>query len=377
MSGVAPETSYRVSDPMHSIEHSVEAKLPFLQHYNRGVEFVPILVPCMSFARMNELAPQLAPRSRRSCTRKACNGVPISPCSSSTDAVHYGDDGWGGRDFACLRRRTRKATPRRSRTSSESCAIASKASCGRTRSSALPAIRLPTTIIANTSGRGAGAIPFPSACSRAWHLQQLQGAPPLAGTVFGYTTSLDGQRIKRRGSRRHGRDCSGNASPLGRLRRGRSALTASHRTDRRPMLIHGRCHCGNIALELEWAGDPPEIPARACDCSFCTKHGGVWTSSPASRLAVVIRNAALVSKYTFGTRTATFHVCSRCGSVPLVTSEIADHLYAVVNVNVLEDIDPSWLRRAAAHFEDESVDSRLARRRRNWIPDVHMAQAGG
>ena len=33
---------------------------PVLQHYNRAVEFVPILVPYMSFARMNELAPQLA-----------------------------------------------------------------------------------------------------------------------------------------------------------------------------------------------------------------------------------------------------------------------------------------------------------------------------
>ena len=44
-----PEGSYRVSDEMQSIEHSVEAKLPFLQHYNRSVEFVPILVPYMSF----------------------------------------------------------------------------------------------------------------------------------------------------------------------------------------------------------------------------------------------------------------------------------------------------------------------------------------
>lgn len=142
------------------------------------------------------------------------------------------------------------------------------------------------------------------------------------------------------------------------------------------MLINGKCHCGNIAFELEWEGHPPEIPARACGCSFCVKHGGVWTSNPKSRLAVTIRDPALVSKYAFATRTAAFHVCSRCGAVPLVTSEIANHLYAVVNVNVLENVNSAWLRRTAANFEGEQIESRLARRERNWIPDVRFTEAG-
>jgi len=33
------------------------------------------------------------------------------------------------------------------------------------------------------------------------------------------------------------------------------------------MLIHGKCHCGNIAFSLTWEPDPAEIPARACACS--------------------------------------------------------------------------------------------------------------
>lgn len=140
------------------------------------------------------------------------------------------------------------------------------------------------------------------------------------------------------------------------------------------MIINGKCHCGNISFDLEWEGDPPEIPARACDCSFCVMHGGVWTSNRTARLAVVVRDPALVSKYAFGTRTATFHICSRCGAVPLVTSEIANHLYAVVNVNVLGNVEPSWLRRAAASFEGEDVESRLARRARNWIGDVRIVE---
>ena len=142
------------------------------------------------------------------------------------------------------------------------------------------------------------------------------------------------------------------------------------------MLIKGNCHCGNIAFELESEGDPPEIPARACGCSFCVKHGGVWTSNPDSRLAVAIRDAKLVSKYSFGTGTATFHVCSRCGAVPLVTSEIANRLYAVVNVNVFENVDPSLLRHAPATFEGEDIEARLTRRTRSWIADVRIAEGG-
>lgn len=142
------------------------------------------------------------------------------------------------------------------------------------------------------------------------------------------------------------------------------------------MVVTGKCHCGNIAFELEWKGEPAEIPARACGCSFCVKHGGVWTSNPHSRLAVRVRDAALVSRYLFGTRSATFHICSHCGVVPLVTSEIGNHLYAVVNVNALEDVDPSRLRRAAADFEGEALEARMARRQRNWIADVRIAMDG-
>jgi hypothetical protein len=140
------------------------------------------------------------------------------------------------------------------------------------------------------------------------------------------------------------------------------------------MLIDGKCHCGNIAFELEWEGEPPEIPARACSCSFCVKHGGVWTSNPKARLAVTIRDVSLVSKYVFGSRTATFHICSRCGTVPLVTSEISNRLYAVVNVNALDDVDPSWLHRGAVTFEGEDVESCLERRKCNWIADVRITE---
>lgn len=142
------------------------------------------------------------------------------------------------------------------------------------------------------------------------------------------------------------------------------------------MLIRGKCHCGNISFALAWEPSPAEIPTRACTCSFCVKHGGVWTSNPSGALEVMIKDASLASRYAFGTRTAEFHICARCGIVPVVTSRIDDRLYAVVNVNAFEGVDQSLLRRAPASYDGEGKDSRLARRKRNWIGDVRFTERG-
>jgi hypothetical protein len=142
------------------------------------------------------------------------------------------------------------------------------------------------------------------------------------------------------------------------------------------MLIHGKCHCGNIAFSLTWEPDPGEIPARACSCSFCIKHGGVWTSNPGGALKVRVEDPSRVCRYAFGTRTADFHVCTRCGIVPVVTSRIDGRLYAVVSVNAFEGVDASLLRRAPASFDGEGEDSRLARRKRNWIAAVEFPASG-
>jgi len=143
------------------------------------------------------------------------------------------------------------------------------------------------------------------------------------------------------------------------------------------MLIHGRCHCGNISFGLDWKPDPAGIPARACTCSFCRKHGGVWTSNPGASLEVNVAEPALVSKYVFGTQTAQFHVCARCGGVPVVTSLIDAQLYAVVSVNAFEGVEPSLLRPAPASFDGETEETRLTRRKRNWIGKVRISERGG
>ena len=114
---------------------------------------------------------------------------------------------------------------------------------------------------------------------------------------------------------------------------------------------------------------------RACGCSFCRKHGGVYTSDPKGRLEIRIADQGCVTRYRFGTKSADFHICATCGVVPIVTSTIEGTLYAVVNVNCFEGVDPAQLDRSESDFEGEVTETRLARRQRNWIPDVTIVVA--
>jgi hypothetical protein len=141
------------------------------------------------------------------------------------------------------------------------------------------------------------------------------------------------------------------------------------------MRIEGKCHCGNIRYALDWPGDGADIAARACGCTFCTRHGGSWTSHRDAEFAARIADTSLVSRYRFGTRTADFHVCARCGVVTFVTSEIDHHLYAVVNVNTFVGMDPAALARVSTNFEGEDTGDRLGRRMRNWIGTVRISGA--
>ena len=55
-------------------------------------------------------------------------------------------------------------------------------------------------------------------------------------------------------------------------------------------IIEGGCHCGNI--QYHYAVEVPlgSLSIRACNCSFCTKQGAIYTSDPKGKLNVKIRS---------------------------------------------------------------------------------------
>ena len=136
--------------------------------------------------------------------------------------------------------------------------------------------------------------------------------------------------------------------------------------------FHGSCHCGNIAFDLHWPDATDRIPARACQCTFCRKHGAAWTSHPDGQLAVTVRDPSRVERYAFGTHTADFHVCGTCGVMPVATCRIGGRTYGLANVTTLEDggFDDALFDRSTSNFDGETTDDRLARREARWIGSV-------
>lgn len=89
-----------VNDTILSEEHSLEGFVPMLQHFDPRVEIVPILVtrlgPEIRERSADTLAAILAERLGKRGWRLGENVQVLI----SADAVHYGDEEWGGRNYA-------------------------------------------------------------------------------------------------------------------------------------------------------------------------------------------------------------------------------------------------------------------------------------
>lgn len=95
-----PPEDYVVDNDMQMVEHSVEAIVPFLQAYNREVEIVSILVPYMDWNVMDKLAADLSFALIEIFRQEGWKLGEDIALICSADAVHYGDSGWGGSNFA-------------------------------------------------------------------------------------------------------------------------------------------------------------------------------------------------------------------------------------------------------------------------------------
>lgn len=87
-------------DSLHMVEHSIESMLPFLQHNRRDIEILPILVPCMNLDRMGVLAKTLAAALQKAIQDQKLEWGRDIAIVVTTDAVHYGDEDWGGKNYA-------------------------------------------------------------------------------------------------------------------------------------------------------------------------------------------------------------------------------------------------------------------------------------
>ena len=130
----------------------------------------------------------------------------------------------------------------------------------------------------------------------------------------------------------------------------------------------GGCHCSALHFTFETPTDPRALPLRACGCSFCRKHGVRTTSDPAGTVSFRIDDPVLLHLYRFGTRTTDTLICRNCGIYLAALTEIDGALYAVVNVNALDDRSAFERPPQAMDYEGESAEQRQARRKVKWTP---------
>src|SRR5215470_19000060 len=98
--------------------------------------------------------------------------------------------------------------------------------------------------------------------------------------------------------------------------------------------LTGTCHCGAIRGTLTASKPAAELQVRACQCSFCTRHGAMTASDPAGSATFQMQHAA-PTRYRFGTRTGTSLICARCGVYAGVMLEDGSQTWSVLNVRGL------------------------------------------
>src|SRR3954451_19001839 len=95
--------------------------------------------------------------------------------------------------------------------------------------------------------------------------------------------------------------------------------------------LTGHCHCNQMTIELSTSVTPDELPLRACQCSFCRRHGAATTSHPMSRLQIEAAPGS-VNHYRFGRRVADILLCGECGVYVASTIEADGRLLATLHV---------------------------------------------
>lgn len=132
--------------------------------------------------------------------------------------------------------------------------------------------------------------------------------------------------------------------------------------------LRGGCHCGNLKVVFETAQDATTLALRACQCSFCLRHGGITTSDPAGRLVIEVRDPEQLQRYRFALGITDFLLCRTCGVYVAAIMESAGRSLGVLNVNVLDEREPFARPTWPMEYGAEKVQDREARRAKVWMP---------
>lgn len=100
--------------------------------------------------------------------------------------------------------------------------------------------------------------------------------------------------------------------------------------------LHGGCHCGNVTVQVQLTLCAASYRPRACDCSFCRKHGAAYLSDPEGSLLLKVREPGQLGSYRQGSALAEMLVCRTCGVLIGAVCRENQTIYGAVNCRVLD-----------------------------------------
>lgn len=138
-------------------------------------------------------------------------------------------------------------------------------------------------------------------------------------------------------------------------------------------VLHGGCHCGAIAVEATLAQAPSQYTPRACDCSFCRRHGAAWLSDAQGRLRLQARDGNALLRYRQGSEQAEFIACAHCAVLLVVRYEADGRDYAAINARALDpDRVTGFAPEQVASPQQLAPADKRARWHQLWFADVRV-----
>lgn len=132
----------------------------------------------------------------------------------------------------------------------------------------------------------------------------------------------------------------------------------------------GRCHCGDVAYSWRTAIAPRDWPIRACQCTFCRRHGALSVSDPDGSLEFRIARPETLIRYRFGLRITDFLICGNCGIYVAACMDSPRGKIAVISVNTLDPVPEGLPAPKPMNYDGESTGDRETRREQRWTPVI-------
>jgi hypothetical protein len=130
--------------------------------------------------------------------------------------------------------------------------------------------------------------------------------------------------------------------------------------------LHGGCHCGGIRVDVELPRPAASYTPRACDCSFCRKHGAAWISDAEGELLITAGADANLREYLQGSGNAHFLLCGDCGVLVAVAFADGNGLLGAMNAGCIDEGTPLGDVTSVSP-QTLSPDDRIARWLKLWM----------